>query len=69
MTLFQVMAHLWKLGYAAEDLISNMFRVCKTMKMPEFLQLEFVKVSLFHLFIYLFYCLYKTCHATPPPLP
>ncbi|KAF4528728.1 hypothetical protein B566_EDAN008992 [Ephemera danica] len=45
-----IMAHLWKLGYAAEDLISNMFRVCKTMKMSEFLQLEFVKqIGLVHL--------------------
>lgn len=47
---YKIMAHLWKLGYAAEDLISNMFRVCKTMKMSEFLQLEFVKqIGLVHL--------------------
>jgi len=43
----QGIAHLWKLGYAAEDLIQNMFRVCKTIDtMSEFLMLEFLKVSI-----------------------
>jgi len=37
---------LWKLGYAAQDLIQNIFRVCKTMDtMSEFLMLEFLKVT------------------------
>ena len=43
---YKVMAHLWGLGYAAEDIITIVFRVCKTHSMPEFLKLEFIKVSL-----------------------
>lgn len=39
------MAHLWKLGYAAEDIISNIFRVCKGHQMDKMLQLDFVQVS------------------------
>ena len=39
-TFFQ----LWKLGYSAEDIISNVFRVCKTMtELAEFVKLEFIK--------------------------
>ena len=35
---------LWKLGYSAEDIISNVFRVCKTMtELAEFVKLEFIK--------------------------
>ena len=30
-------------SYSAEDIITNIFRVCKTHQMPEFLKLEFIK--------------------------
>ncbi|MGH0147554.1 UNVERIFIED_CONTAM: hypothetical protein FKN15_019377, partial [Acipenser sinensis] len=39
----QILAHLWKLGYSPEDIIGNIFRVCKTFQMPEYLKLEFIK--------------------------
>jgi replication factor C subunit 2/4 len=39
------MAHLWKLGYAAEDIIGNIFRVTKSMNMSEELKLDFIKVD------------------------
>lgn len=41
----QILAHLWHLGYSPEDIISNIFRVCKTFQMAEYLKLEFIKVS------------------------
>uniref|UniRef100_A0AAY4EEK6 Replication factor C subunit 2 n=1 Tax=Denticeps clupeoides TaxID=299321 RepID=A0AAY4EEK6_9TELE len=34
---------LWSLGYSPEDIIGNIFRVCKTFQMPEYLKLEFIK--------------------------
>ncbi|XP_005988661.1 replication factor C subunit 2 isoform X2 [Latimeria chalumnae] len=40
---YKVVAHLWKLGYSPEDIIGNIFRVCKTFQMPEYLKLEFIK--------------------------
>lgn len=40
---YKVLAHLWKMGYASEDIISNIFRVCKSTNMSEFLKLEFIK--------------------------
>ncbi|XP_076473052.1 replication factor C subunit 2-like [Babylonia areolata] len=40
---YKVMAHLWRLGYSAEDIITIVFRVCKNHTMPEFLKLEFIK--------------------------
>ncbi|XP_064620573.1 replication factor C subunit 2-like [Lineus longissimus] len=40
---YKVMAHLWRLGYAPEDIIAIVFRVCKNHTMPEFLKLEFIK--------------------------
>ncbi|UYV66929.1 RFC2 [Cordylochernes scorpioides] len=42
-TAYATMAHLWRLGYAPEDIISNVFRVCKTHSMPEHLKLIFIK--------------------------
>ncbi len=42
---YKIMAHLWKLGYSPEDIITIVFRVCKNHEMPEFLKLEFIKVS------------------------
>ncbi|KAG8587437.1 hypothetical protein GDO81_005661 [Engystomops pustulosus] len=40
---YKIVAHLWKLGYSPEDIIGNIFRVCKTFQMPEYLKLEFIK--------------------------
>ncbi|KAI8782918.1 replication factor C subunit 2-like [Biomphalaria glabrata] len=40
---YKVMAHLWRLGYSAEDIITIVFRVCKNHSMPEYLKLEFIK--------------------------
>jgi len=40
---YKVMEHLWKLGYSAEDIITNVFRVCKTHPMAEYLKLQFIK--------------------------
>ncbi|KAM5181080.1 replication factor C subunit 2 [Mantella aurantiaca] len=40
---YKIVAHLWKLGYSPEDIISIIFRVCKTFQMPEYLKLEFIK--------------------------
>merc|ERR1712110_808621 len=42
--------HLWKLGYSSEDIITSVFRVCKTHNMAEFVKLEFIKeIGLTHL--------------------
>ena len=41
---YEVMQHMWTMGYSPEDIIGNMFRVCKTYQMPEYLKLEFIKV-------------------------
>ncbi|XP_027718306.1 replication factor C subunit 2 isoform X2 [Vombatus ursinus] len=40
---YKILAHLWRLGYSPEDVIGNVFRVCKTFQMPEYLKLEFIK--------------------------
>ncbi|XP_049939525.1 replication factor C subunit 2 [Schistocerca serialis cubense] len=40
---YKIIAHLWKLGYAAEDIVSNTFRVCKNIPMPESLRIKFIK--------------------------
>lgn len=40
---YKVMSKLWRLGYAAEDIIGNVFRVCKRLKMPEKLKLVFIR--------------------------
>lgn len=42
---YKVLEHLWGLGYSPEDIIGNIFRVCKTYQMAEYLKLEFIKVS------------------------
>lgn len=41
---YKIMSHLWKMGYSAVDIISNIFRVCKNLEMAEYLKLEFIKV-------------------------
>jgi len=40
---WSIMSRLWGLGYSAEDIITNVFRVCKTHPMAEYLKLEFIK--------------------------
>lgn len=46
------MAHLWRLGYAPEDIITNIFRVAKHLEINESLKLKFVQVkySIFYIF-------------------
>ena len=48
---YSKMQTLYSLGYAAEDIISNMFRVTKTNQaLPEYLKLEFIKqIGLTHM--------------------
>ncbi|GJQ85397.1 RfC4 [Trypoxylus dichotomus] len=40
---YKIIDHLWTLGYAAEDIVKNIFRVCKNMEMDEPLKLAFIK--------------------------
>lgn len=41
---YKIMKHLWTLGYSAEDIITNIFRVCKThSELAEYMKLEFIK--------------------------
>uniref|UniRef100_A0A8C7PUN1 Replication factor C subunit 2 n=1 Tax=Oncorhynchus mykiss TaxID=8022 RepID=A0A8C7PUN1_ONCMY len=40
---YKIIEQLWALGYSPEDIIGNIFRVCKTFQMPEYLKLEFIK--------------------------
>ncbi|XP_013390801.1 replication factor C subunit 2 [Lingula anatina] len=40
---YKIMHSLWKLGYSPEDIITIVFRVCKTHNMPEYLKLEYIK--------------------------
>lgn len=40
---YKIMAKLWRLGYAAEDVIGNVFRVCRRMDMDERLKLLFIR--------------------------
>lgn len=42
---YKVVEQLWALGYSPVDIIGNIFRVCKTYQMAEYLKLEFIKVS------------------------
>lgn len=47
---YKIMAHLWKLGYAPEDMIGNIFKVAKNLDIKEELKLEFVQeIGLTHL--------------------
>lgn len=45
----EIMQHLYKMGYSPEDILSNMFRVCKSANIPEYLKMEYIKVRT-HLF-------------------
>uniref|UniRef100_A0A914WSH4 Replication factor C subunit 2 n=2 Tax=Plectus sambesii TaxID=2011161 RepID=A0A914WSH4_9BILA len=40
---YKVVHHLWKLGYSPEDIIGNIFRVCKIVNLPEYIKLEYIK--------------------------
>lgn len=40
---YKIMAHLWKLGYAPEDIITNIFRVAKHLEIKESLKLKFIQ--------------------------
>lgn len=40
---YQVMSHLWSLGYAPEDIIGIVFRIAKNHNLPEYLKLEFIR--------------------------
>lgn len=40
---YKVIAKLWRLGYSAEDVIGNIFRVAKRISMNEKLKLAFIK--------------------------
>jgi len=40
---YKILSHLWKMGYSPEDIISNIFRVCKNCNYAEFLKLMFIK--------------------------
>ncbi|ROL47615.1 Replication factor C subunit 2 [Anabarilius grahami] len=40
---YKVIEQLWSLGYSPEDIIGNIFRVCKTFQMAEYLKLEYIK--------------------------
>lgn len=40
---YKIMAKLWKLGYSAEDIIGNIFRVSKRLNMDEKVKLYFIR--------------------------
>ncbi|XP_071479771.1 replication factor C subunit 2-like [Diadema antillarum] len=47
---YEVMQHMWHMGYSADDIITNVFRSCKTHQMAEYLKLEFIKeIGLTHM--------------------
>lgn len=40
---YKKMKLLWNLGYSSQDIISNIFNVCKTLDMSENLKMEYIK--------------------------
>ncbi|EDX09165.1 replication factor C subunit 2 [Drosophila simulans] len=40
---YKILAKLWKLGYSPEDIIANIFRVCKRINIDEHLKLDFIR--------------------------
>ena len=40
---YAIIANLYHLGYSPEDIISNVFRICKSYPLPEHLKLDFIK--------------------------
>lgn len=51
------MSRLYSLGYASEDIISSVFRVCRNQTMPEYLMLEFIQVHSFKMYKILYVAL------------
>jgi replication factor C subunit 2/4 len=43
---YKTMAHLWRLGYSPEDIITIVFRVCKNHSMPEKVHHTPIKVNI-----------------------
>ncbi|XP_076801519.1 replication factor C subunit 2-like [Clavelina lepadiformis] len=41
---YKVINHLWNMGYSADDIITNIFRVVKTHDMAEYVKLEYIKL-------------------------
>uniref|UniRef100_A0A1I7VKG8 Replication factor C subunit 2 n=2 Tax=Loa loa TaxID=7209 RepID=A0A1I7VKG8_LOALO len=39
----EILHSLYRMGYSSEDILNNMVRVCKTVNIPEYLKLEYVK--------------------------
>ncbi|VDN25359.1 unnamed protein product [Gongylonema pulchrum] len=39
----EIVHNLYRMGYSSDDILNNMFRVCKTASIPEFLKLEYFK--------------------------
>lgn len=42
---YTTIQHLWGLGYSADDVITNIFRVLKTMEMDEMIKLEYIRLT------------------------
>ncbi len=42
---YKILSDLWKMGYSPEDIISNIFRVCKNLQLREHAKLYFLKVK------------------------
>jgi len=40
---YQIIHHLWRLGYSPEDIINSIMRVTKTHNIAEYLKLEYIK--------------------------
>ncbi|XP_017463162.1 PREDICTED: replication factor C subunit 2 [Rhagoletis zephyria] len=40
---YKILTKLWRLGYASEDIIGNIFRVCKRLNIDEQTKLNFIK--------------------------
>lgn len=40
---YKILAKLWRLGYAPEDIIGNIFRVCKRLNVDEQIKLNFIR--------------------------
>ena len=51
---YKILSHLWKQGYSPEDIITIIFRVCKTHNMAEYLKLEYLKVGPIIIYNYIF---------------
>lgn len=46
----QIIHDFYRMGYSPEDIISNMFRVSKTVSLPEYVKMEFMKeIGLCHM--------------------